>query len=150
MGIEENKKTLQRYFDELHNQQDYSKADEILHEDYTGSGGGIKGVEGLKQFIKQQHSQSSDLTYKTMDMIAEEDRIAIFLEVSGIHDGVFNGVPPTGNTFSIAQVSVYEFRDGKVYRGLSRTLLDQLGLYQQLGVLPSTAEFVQAYNDSLK
>jgi predicted ester cyclase len=83
-------------------------------------------------------------------MIAEENRVTIFLEVSGIHDGVFNGVPATGNTFTIAQVSMYEFSDGKVYRGLTRSLMDGLGLYQQMGVLSSTPEFIQAYNDSLK
>ena len=50
MGVEENKVIMQRYFDELMNNRDYSKADEILHPEYTGSaGGGLQGVEGHKQ-----------------------------------------------------------------------------------------------------
>ncbi len=31
MSVEENKKTLRRYVDELMNNLDYSKADEIIH-----------------------------------------------------------------------------------------------------------------------
>ena len=151
MGIEENKKTLQRYFDELFNKQDYSKADEILHEDYAGTAsGGIKGVEGHKQYVSYVHSASSDVFYETLEIIAEGDRIAIFQQMSGTHDGNFNGIPPTGVQYSLKQASVYEFKDGKVYRGLSMAVSDWLTVYQQMGVLPPNAEFIQAYNDSKK
>ena len=79
MGIEENKKTLQRYFDELLNDQDFSKSDEILHEEYSGSAAeGLKGVEGLKQYRDYMHSLSSDLHWETLEMIAEGDKISIF------------------------------------------------------------------------
>ena len=74
MGIEENKKTLQRYFDELMNNGDYSKAEEILHENYTGSGnGGVKGIEGHKQLNQLWHSAGPDMHYETLEMIAEGD-----------------------------------------------------------------------------
>ncbi|HEY94667.1 MAG TPA: ester cyclase [Dehalococcoidia bacterium] len=150
-NIEENKKTIKRYFEELMNKQDYSKADEILHEDYTGAAlGGLKGVDAHKQVVKQLHSYSSNLTYETLEMIAEGDKIAIFQKVSGTHDGEFNGIQPTGIEFSMNGSSVYELKDGKMYRGLSNAVGDWLGMYQQLGVLPPTADFIQAYNDSLK
>ncbi|OGN90413.1 MAG: hypothetical protein A2158_05585 [Chloroflexi bacterium RBG_13_46_14] len=151
MGVEENKKILQRYFDELMNNGDYSKVDEILHEDYSGSaGGGLKGVEGHKQYTSYMHSVLSDLHWETQEMIADEDKIAIFQKLSGIHEKEYGGVPGTGKRFSFNMVSMYEIKDGKVYRGLTRMLYDSLNMYQQIGVLPSTEEIIKAYNESQK
>ena len=149
MGIEENKKTLQRYFNELHNKQDYLKADEILHEDYTGSaGGGLKGLEGFKQYSKFMHSLSSNVHYEILDMIAEGDRIAVFGEWKGTWDGVFLGVQGTGQQFIRSQADVYEFKDGKVYRGLVRGVSDLLSTLQRVNMLPSTEEIFKAYKET--
>ena len=151
MGIEENKKKLQRYFDELHNKQDYSKADEILHEDYSGSaGGGLKGLEGFKQYSKFMHSLASDAHYEILDMIAEGDRIAVFGEWKGTWDGVFFSVQGTGQQFVRSQADVYEFKNGKVYRGLVRGVSDVLSTLQRVNILPSTEEIFKSYNDSMK
>lgn len=149
MGIEENKKIVQRYFDELHNKQDYSKADEILHEDYSGdAGGGLKGLEGFKQYSKLMHSICSDVHYEILDMVAEGDRIAIFGEWRGTWDGEFQGIQGTGQQIARSQACVYEFKDGKVYRGLVRVVSDGLSLYQQINFLPSTEEIIKAYKES--
>ena len=81
-------------------------------------------------------------------MVAEEDKIVVFQKPRGIHEGKFQGVPGTSKNFSFDMVSMYEFKDGKVYRGLARILSDALSFYQQVGVLPSTDEFVQAYKEA--
>jgi predicted ester cyclase len=151
MSVEENKKVLQRYFNELHNKQDFSKADEILHQDYNGAaGGGLKGLEGFKQYSKFMHSMASDAHYEILDMIAEGDRIAVFGEWRGTWDGVFFGVQGTGQQFVRSQADVYEFKDGKVYRGLVRGVSDLLSAFQKVNILPSTEEIIKAYNDSTK
>ena len=151
MSVEENKKVLQRYFNELHNKQDFSKADEILHQDYSGAaGGGLKGLEGFKQYSKFMHSMASDAHYEILDMIEEGDRIAVFGEWRGTWDGVFFGVQGTGQQFVRSQADVYEFKDGKVYRGLVRGVSDLLSAFQKVNILPSTEEIIKAYNDSTK
>ena len=152
MGIEENKKILQRLFDELWNNQDYSKADEILHEDYTGSGGGgIKGIEGHKQLNQLWHSATPDMHYETLEMIAEGDKVVIFQEFKGTLVGEFQGIKGKGQPITRHPVGIYEFKYGKVIRGgATRVVNDALSFYQQLGALPPTEEIVKAYNDSLK
>jgi len=151
MGIDDNKVIMKRYFDELMNNRDYSKADEILHPDYTGSAsGGINGIEGHKQYTAYVHSAFSNLHFGTVDMAAEEDKIMIINEISGLHDKEYNGVPATNKKFSYKNANVYEFKDGKVVRGTPGIVADLLGVYQQLGVLPSTPEIIKNYNDSLK
>lgn len=150
MGIEENKRIMQRYFDELMNKRDYSKVDEILHADYVGSGGGgIKGVEGHKKYTAYMHSVFSDLHWETLEMIAEGEKIALFQKLSGVHEKEYGGFPGTGKRFSInLMVSVYEFKNGKVCRGLTRQVYDYLNLYQQLDILPPTEKLVKEYKES--
>lgn len=151
MGIEENKKTLQRYFDELMNDGDYSKAAEILHEDYSGSaGGGFKGVEGHKRYRTYMHSAAPDGRFETLEMIAEGDKIALFQGWRGTFVGVWEGLQGKGQPLAFTISSVYEFKDGRVIRGLTRSVRDSLSVYQQIGALPPTEEIVKAYNDSLK
>lgn len=150
MGVEENKKTLQRYFDELINKQDYSKVDEILHEDFSGAGGGgIKGVEGHKQLNKYMHSAAPDAHWETLEMIAEGDTVVIFQEFTGTLIGEYQGIRGKGQSINRIFSSIYEFKDGKVIRGLTRVVMDNLSFYQQVGALPTTEEIIKTYNDSL-
>ena len=151
MGIEENKVIMQRYFDELMNNRDYSKVDEIPHEDYAASEGhGLKGIKGHKQYIDYLHSGSSNGHVETQELVAEGNKVVAFSKWIGTWDKEFIGIPPNGKQFSYDMIGMYEFKDGKVYRGLVRSLGDKLGQYQQLGFLPSTEEIIQAYKDSLK
>ena len=151
MGIEKNKKIMLRYFDEFLNNQDYSKADEILHEEYSGSaGGGLAGVEGLKQYVSYMHSIWPDGHWETLEMIAEGDKVSIFQEFTGTFKGEFQGIQGKGQQNTVPIAAFYEFKDGKVFRGLTRGLTDLLAIYQQMGVLPPNEEIVKAYNDSLK
>jgi predicted ester cyclase len=152
MGIEENKRAIQRYFGEIMNDGDFSKVDEIIHEEYVGSSvEGLKGVEAIKQFYSMLRSISSDAQITIQDMIAEGDRIAVFNEWNLTHDGgEWAGVPGTGRKITAVIVSVYEFKDGKVFRGNMNPVINQLDLFQKQGVLPPTEEILKAYNDSLK
>jgi predicted ester cyclase len=151
MGIEENKKTLQRYFDELMNDGDYSKVNEIIHEDFSGSGGGgIKGIEAQKQQRDYMYSAVPDGRVEILEMIAEGDKIAVFQEVKGTLTGVFQGIKGKGQPIDRVWACIYEFKDGKVIRGLTRIVIDNLSFFQQVGALPPAEEIVKAYNDSLK
>jgi predicted ester cyclase len=133
VSVEENKRVLQRYFDELMNRGDYSKVGEILHEDYFGSAaGGLKGIEGHRRYRAYMHAAAPDGRFETLEMIAEGDKVAIFQEWKGTFVGVFNGVQGRGQPVSRTISSIYEFRDGKVVRGLVRQVTDLLSFFQQL------------------
>ena len=149
--VEENKKTLQRYFDEVMNNQDYSKADELIHEDFTYSwGGGFKGVEGHKQHMADIRSRCSNLHIGLLDMAVEENKAVVLQEWTAIHDKESNGIPATNRSFSRRHAVVLEFKDGKIFRSTTEIVRDMLSVFQDLGVLPSTEEIIRNYNDSLK
>ena len=149
--VEQNKVIMQRYFDELMNNQDYSKADEIIHEDFTYSwGGGFKGVEGHKQHIADMHSRVSNLHIEILDMAVEENKAVVLQEWTAIHDKGILGIPATNKSFSNRMAGVVEFKDGKIFRSTTEIIRDMLSVFQDLGVLPSTEEIIRNYNDSLK
>ena len=151
MGTEENKKTLQRYFDELMNNQDYSKADEIIHEDFTYSfGGGFKGVEGHKKHMADIRSRASNLHIVILDMAVEENKAVVLQEWTAIHDKEYNRIPATNKSFSWRHAGVLDFKDGKIVRTTTHIVRDDLSFFQDLGVLPSNEEIIRNYNESLK
>ena len=151
MGIDENKVIVQRYIDELITNLDYSRADEILHEDFTYSwGGGFKGVEGHKQHTADIHSMFSNLQARILDMAVEENKAVVLQEWTAIHDKELNGIPATNKSFSWRHAGVLEFKDGKIVRTTTEIVEDRLSVFQDLGVLPSTPEIIKNYNDSLK
>ena len=91
MSIEENKEVLQRYFDELFNNQDYSKGDEIIHEDFAYAfSDDLKGVEGHKKHTADIHSWFSNLHVEILDMAVEENKAVVLEEMTGIQDKDFN------------------------------------------------------------
>ena len=150
MSVEENKVIMQRYFDELFNNQDYSKGDEIIHEDFTYSrGGSLKGVEGHKQHTADIHSWFSNLQAMVLDMAVEENKAVVLQEWTAIHDKEFNRIPATNKSFSYRYANVFEFKDGKIFRLSTEIVRDLLSVYQQMGVLPSKPEIIKNYNDSL-
>ena len=149
MSVEGNKVILQRYY-ELFNDQDYSKGDEIIHEDFTYAfGGGFKGVEGHKQHTADLHSRFSNLHARILDMAVEENKAVVLGEMTAIHDKELNGIPATNKSFSFKYANMLELKEGKIVL-LTEMVQDYLSVYQQLGVLPSTPEIIENYNDSLK
>ena len=148
--VEENKRIMQQYIDGFLNNRDYSEANEILHKDYSGSaGGGITGVDGIKQYISYMSTIVSDGHWETLEMLAEGDKVSVFQKYTGTFDGEFQGIYGQDQPLSFLIAGVYEFRDGKVYRGLSTAVTEWLDCYQQMGVLPPTEEIIQTYKESL-
>jgi predicted ester cyclase len=76
----------------------------------------------------------SDLHVEVDELIAESDKVVARLTYSGTHDGDLFGIPATRRRVSVRQFAVYRITDGKVVEEWE--VSDQLGLMQQLGVIP--------------
>ena len=55
---------------------------------------------------------------------------------SGTHKGEFKGIQPTGKKFTVTAIDIDRIVDGKVKE--CWTNMDELGLLQQLGVIPAS------------
>ena len=80
-----------------------------------------------------------DMHVTIEDQIAEGDKVASRLTVSGTHKGDFMGMAPTGKQMMITGIDIVHIKDGKAVERWGN--LDDLGLMQQLGAIPPpTAE----------
>ena len=67
-------------------------------------------------------------------MIAEGDKVASRITAHGTHKGEFMGIPPTGKHTMQTGIDIVRIAGGKVVERWGE--FDQLGLMQQLGVIP--------------
>ncbi len=65
--------------------------------------------------------------------MADEEKAAVRYVLHGTQQGDFMGVKPTGKRISAEGISVFMINDGKVTE--TRTVVDMLGIMQQLGAL---------------
>jgi predicted ester cyclase len=70
-------------------------------------------------------------------MVAEGDKVAIRLNVTGTHKGEFQGIPPTGKKLSLDEMGFITLINGKISEGWISA--DTMRLIQQIGGLPPTA-----------
>jgi predicted ester cyclase len=56
------------------------------------------------------------------------------LTQSGTHHGIFLGIPPTGKRVQVTGIEIFRLAGGKIVEHWNS--YDDLGLFQQLGVLP--------------
>ena len=75
-------------------------------------------------------------------MVAEGDKVATRKTFHGTHQGEFMGIPPTGQQVSIGLIDIVRIVDGKVVEHWS--IGDNLGMMQQLGVIPMPEQSEEA------
>ena len=140
MGTEENKATLKRYYEEVFNNNDLSKWNEMVDEDYVlhaAVDSGLRGLEQLKQTQVNRLALAPDTKITIDEVIGEGDGLAVRGDFVGTHTGEYQGIPPTGKKFTRAYMGFYRFKNGKIAE--VRTVQNVLGMFQQLGVTPPAA-----------
>ncbi len=142
MSTEEaNKASFRRAYEELFNQGNLSLVEELVAPDFLNHEappGSNRGPESMRQLIRMLRTAFPDLHFTIEELVAEGDTVAGRVIMSGTHQGTFQGMPPTGRSFRQAQMHFVRFRDGKGVE--HRAVRDDLGLMQQLGVIPTPGQ----------
>jgi steroid delta-isomerase-like uncharacterized protein len=138
MATEESNKALVRTFYEEIDKGNLAAMDELVSEDYINHHpapfpGLAPGREGLKQAF-QIFWEATPGYHVIEDQVAEGDKVVTRLTVYGAHEGDLPGIPKTGNKMEMTAVAIHRIADGKIAEHWSNT--DELGLMQQLGVIP--------------
>jgi steroid delta-isomerase-like uncharacterized protein len=136
---ERNKAIERRLLDEVYSQGNLDIIDELVFTDFVGHGtaadGGDQGREAYKRFVIEMRTAFPDLRITVEDQVAEGDKVVTRWRARGTHTGPFQGIPPTGKRGEISGIIIDRIADGKVIECWSNT--DDLGLLQQLGVVPA-------------
>jgi predicted ester cyclase len=142
MPVEQNKALVRRLFDEDLNERDQAArskaADELIAVDFvdhTNPPGLQRGLESHKQIATILRRAFPDLSWEYEEPIAESDKVAIRVNMHGTHQGEFFGIPPTGKQVVVSGIHLLRLAHGKIAEHWGNN--DDLGLMQQLGVIPS-------------
>jgi steroid delta-isomerase-like uncharacterized protein len=136
---QENKQVVRQFF-ELLDRHDTESMGQLLvsSNNYSFHIGGMSSPVDWnehKRLLAGVNTAFPDLHHEIVDMVAEGDKVAIRLSVSGTHKEEFQGIPPTGKKLSLDEMGFISIIDGKITEGWISA--DTMRLKQQLGVLPS-------------
>ena len=91
--------------------------------------------DGMKQLFTMLHEAFPDLHPTIHDQIGEGDKVVTRKTLHGTHQGELIGIPPTGKQVAIEVIDILRVEDGKLVDHWA--VVDQLGLMQQIGAIPS-------------
>jgi steroid delta-isomerase-like uncharacterized protein len=133
----ENNAIAVRMFEGAWNEGDFSVIDELIKADAVDHSplGSETGSEGFKNIIGMFRGGMPDLKMSIQDEIYSGDRVVHSWKIQGKHTGTpLLGVPAGGKDITLTGITIVRLEDGKIAERW--TQLDQLGLLQQLGVIP--------------
>lgn len=139
--VETNKAQFRRTYEEMFNQGNLSNVDELIapecinHEVPPGMNN--RGPESVRQAAMMLRTAFPDLHFTIEELVAEGDTVVGRVTMNGTHQGTLMGIAPTGRSVRQDQVHFVRFQDGKSVE--HRAVRDDLGMMQQLGVIPVSA-----------
>lgn len=136
MSTEENKALYHRLLEGAMNQRNLGIVDELCNPDFVLHRGSttIQAREPYKQFLSMYLTASPDFHLTIEDLVAEGDKVVCRFTGSGTHLGPFMGIPPTGKHVTATGSAIIRVANEEIVEEWSNG--DDLGLLQQLGVVP--------------
>jgi predicted ester cyclase len=139
---ERNKAQFRRTYEEMFNQGNLTVAEEVIAPDCVNHeippGMNNRGPEPARQVVRMLRTAFPDLHFTIEELVAEGDTVVGRVTMSGTHQGPLMGIAATGRSIRQAQAHFVRFRDGKGVE--HRAVRDDLGLMQQLGVIPTPGQ----------
>jgi steroid delta-isomerase-like uncharacterized protein len=133
MSKEDKNKAAVRRLHELGEKRDWTTAAELLAPEYVfHSVPEAKGPEGYKQTMETMVKAFPDLKEKIINIIAEDDMVAVTYILEGTFTGEMQGIKPTGKKFSMPAAIVCRYKNGKQVDAWP--YYDNLSWSQQLGI----------------
>jgi steroid delta-isomerase-like uncharacterized protein len=136
---EQNKSLIRRYLEQTINAGNVAAIDELTSADYVGHMVGVPPFDRAthKRLLAAFRAAFPDQQVTIEDLIAEGDKVVNRATYTGTHRGEFQGIAPTGKRFTISGMNISRIADGKVVEDW--TVLDMLGMLQQIGAIPRQA-----------
>ncbi len=135
--LERNKELVRRVIEEVWNQGNHEIIDELHSADFVRhflpDDSKIKGLDMLRDCIRNHRKAFPDWTEKIELIVAEGDLVLIHFTSTGTNKGSFQGNPATGTQIQANHTSIYRIVDAKIVE--QWFLPDLLSLHQQLGLI---------------
>jgi predicted ester cyclase len=150
--MEDNKRLVSMFVEKLWNERKLELADTIFdencHTHQLRSGSPAvsipRGPAAIKTHVAEWLSAFPDLRFVIEQIFAEGDRVFSLLAMEGTQSGQWLGIPPTGKRVNIRMVTIHRIQSGRIIEDW--VLVESLGLFQQLGALPPTKDFLAEFS----
>ena len=123
MSTAENKELVRRYFDERWNHNNVAVCDELM-------AASSSDIEEHKAWVQSMHDTLGNLELTILDLLAEDDQVAVHWRIAGTHRGEYLGVPATGKRVTFKGLALLRIKDGKIVE--DEAYADNLALQQEL------------------
>src|SRR5882672_5157906 len=146
--MDDPKQLIGRFVEELWNQHQFDVAEAIFAKDCVTHQlrSGVpadavpRGPQAIKEHVTSWIASFPDLHFSIEQMLSEGDRVVMQLLMEGTHHGAWLGIPASGRKMQIRMFTVHRVAQGKIVEDW--VLVESLGFFQQLGVVPNTEDLV--------
>ena len=131
-----NEVAIRRFIEEVINNGSLTVLDEVIHPEYVyrSPGQELHGREGLRGLFAAYRAAFPDLNVIINDLVIAGDKAALSFALSGTHEGDLMGISATGREMRVDGMTLSRFENGQIVEEWE--LLDQLSMFQQLGIEP--------------
>lgn len=143
MNTARNKAVVRRLFDEIWNGREFEVIEELYASDYVADYRPYAplrvGRDSVRDMVEQAYLTMPDYHEELLDMVAEDDTVAVHLRISGTQLGAWGPIPPTGRRLEFEEMIILTFNDsGQVVH--QRGIVDNLAGLRQAGVMPTPSQ----------
>ena len=133
---EENRAVVMRYIEEVWNRHDLDAIDGLVSSEYVNHAASTEEYRhgGAGRIWEWILSVFPDHRFDVEDVAADGETVAVRGTMVGTHEGELMGIAPTGKRVAAQQSHWFRVVDGKLAE--HRAVRDDLGMLQQLGVMP--------------
>jgi len=139
--MSEENKAVSRRFHEAIGKGSAQAVQEELAPNYVAHFPGIPvplDAQGFNQLVNVFASGFPESHFDIDDEFAVGDKVVTRWTYHAVHSGEFQGLPPTGKQVAMTGITILRLAGGKIVENTVE--LDQLGLLQQLGVVPTPGQ----------
>ncbi len=138
MNIKKRNEEIIKSFETMINTADIELAEKLVDSNapfYTpASPEPLYGGKGYLSVVHWMRKSFSDVQWKIKDMAADENKVAVWWNLTGTHDGTFINFPPTGKKISVCVMNFYYInKEGKVINDVAAE--GMIGIFRAIGAM---------------
>lgn len=126
---------IMKQFEQVINTADETKAEQLIAPDApfitSASPTPLYGGKGYLSLVHWLRQSFPDVQWHALDMVAQDNKVAVLWECTGTHKGDFMGIPATQKSFKTTFMNFYYFNEkGQITKDIAG--VGMIGIIQAL------------------
>jgi steroid delta-isomerase-like uncharacterized protein len=120
-----NQEVVLRHHKEIWSEGRLESIPELLAHDFVAHHPGApdwSGLDDVKAVVQRTRAAFPDFHESVEDVMVDGDRVITRFVARGTHLGTYQGLPPTGKSFDMAEIGIFRMADGKIVEKWARSI----------------------------